>query len=261
GRGRWRGRPGTGAAGRRGRSGAGVAAVGGRTRAGTKGADGMGGAVVAVVGARGGAGASVVAASLGRAAGRRRGPVGLVDLALVGGGLDVLLGVEQDPGVRWPDLADARGRLDGEDLLARLPRWASTWPRPWDGTARSPARSSAGRARAWGAAPSCARAGSTRRATLGRDGGLACDVARPARAGTRTAARRRPRPSRAGGRRSWPGTGRHRGGDARRHGGRRRPARVRSRARLDGPARAHPHGARRDLRRRAAPAVPRRAGR
>jgi len=100
-----------------------VAAVGGRTRAGTKGADGMGGAVVAVVGARGGAGASVVAASLARAAARRRAPVCLVDLALVGGGLDVLLGVEQDPGVRWPDLADARGRLDGEDLLARLPRW------------------------------------------------------------------------------------------------------------------------------------------
>ncbi|NDO90595.1 septum site-determining protein Ssd [Cellulosimicrobium composti] len=83
----------------------------------------MGGAVVAVVGARGGAGASVVAASLARAAARRRAPVCLVDLALVGGGLDVLLGVEQDPGVRWPDLADARGRLDGEDLLARLPRW------------------------------------------------------------------------------------------------------------------------------------------
>src|SRR5690606_28321007 len=83
--------------------------------------------------------------------------------------------------------------------------------RPWDGTARSPARSSAGRARAWGAAPSCARAGSSRRATRGRDGEPARDVARPARAGTRTAARRRPRPSRAGGRRSWPGTGRHRG--------------------------------------------------
>ncbi|ARU52045.1 hypothetical protein CBR64_11730 [Cellulosimicrobium cellulans] len=85
----------------------------------------MGGAVVAVVGARGGAGASVVASSLARAVARRRAPTCLVDLALVGGGLDVLLGVEQDPGVRWPDLADARGRLDGEDLLARLPRWGT----------------------------------------------------------------------------------------------------------------------------------------
>lgn len=85
----------------------------------------MGGAVVAVVGARGGAGASVVAASLARAVARRRAPACLVDLALVGGGLDVLLGIEQDAGVRWPDLADARGRLDGEDLLARLPRWGT----------------------------------------------------------------------------------------------------------------------------------------
>ena len=82
------------------------------------------GAVVGVVGARGGAGASVVAAALARGAARRRVRTCLVDLALVGGGLDVLLGVEAQPGVRWPDLSDARGRLDGDELLARLPRWS-----------------------------------------------------------------------------------------------------------------------------------------
>ncbi|MCB7135249.1 septum site-determining protein Ssd [Cellulosimicrobium marinum] len=82
----------------------------------------MDGAVVGVVGARGGAGASVVAACLARAAARRRVPACVVDLADTGG-LDVLLGVEDEPGVRWPDLADARGRLDGDDLAARLPRW------------------------------------------------------------------------------------------------------------------------------------------
>lgn len=80
------------------------------------------GAVVGVVGARGGAGASVVAASLARAA-RRRAPACLVELAAGGAGIDVLLGVESVPGVRWPDLDDARGRLDGDDLLERLPRW------------------------------------------------------------------------------------------------------------------------------------------
>ncbi|MBD8078881.1 septum site-determining protein Ssd [Cellulosimicrobium arenosum] len=81
-------------------------------------------AVVGVTGARGGAGASVVAAALARGAARgRRVPVCLVDLAAVGGGLDLLLGVEDAPGVRWTDLEDARGRLDGEDLAARLPRW------------------------------------------------------------------------------------------------------------------------------------------
>lgn len=80
------------------------------------------GAVVGVVGARGGAGASVVAASLARAAGRRA-PACLVELAGGGAGIDVLLGVEGVPGVRWPDLDDARGRLDGDDLLERLPTW------------------------------------------------------------------------------------------------------------------------------------------
>ncbi|WP_251152441.1 pilus assembly protein FlpE [Cellulosimicrobium sp. Marseille-Q4280] len=82
------------------------------------------GAVVGVAAARGGAGASVAAAALARAAVRRRAPACLVDLAGAGAGLDVLLGVEDEPGVRWPDLGDARGRLDGVDLLGRLPRWS-----------------------------------------------------------------------------------------------------------------------------------------
>lgn len=39
----------------------------------------------------------------------------------LGGGLDVTLGIEQERGVRWPDLAAARGRIDGSELLRRLP--------------------------------------------------------------------------------------------------------------------------------------------
>ena len=39
----------------------------------------------------------------------------------LGGGLDVTLGIEQERGVRWPDLAGARGRIDGPELLRRLP--------------------------------------------------------------------------------------------------------------------------------------------
>lgn len=39
----------------------------------------------------------------------------------LGGGLDVTLGIEQERGVRWPDLAAARGRIDGPELLRRLP--------------------------------------------------------------------------------------------------------------------------------------------
>ena len=39
----------------------------------------------------------------------------------LGGGLDVTLGIEQEPGVRWPDLAGLRGRVDGSELVRRLP--------------------------------------------------------------------------------------------------------------------------------------------
>lgn len=87
---------------------------------------------VAVVAARGGAGASSFAAALarralarqdgGRGAGgrRRRSGVVLVDLA-TGPGLDVLLGLEREPGPRWPDLAHGAGV---GAALAELPEWA-----------------------------------------------------------------------------------------------------------------------------------------
>lgn len=80
------------------------------------------GVVVGVVGARGGVGASTFAALLaGRLAGRTA--TVLVDLA-GGAGLDVLLGLEGDPGPRWPDLTGA-GDLPGARVLDALPRWGS----------------------------------------------------------------------------------------------------------------------------------------
>lgn len=115
-----------------------------------------GGRVIGVVGARGGIGASSLAAALahslargrgaaelpgrvgsarrgsrGRGSGRggwrrgRSGPgaVALVDLG-AGGGLDVLLGVEGVGGLRWPDLAGARGEVSGAELTALLPTWS-----------------------------------------------------------------------------------------------------------------------------------------
>ncbi|SFB00072.1 helicase/secretion neighborhood CpaE-like protein [Cellulomonas marina] len=78
--------------------------------------------MLAVVGARGGAGASTVAAALARVGGPRTATV-LVDLVPDGAGVDLLVGVEDDAGVRWPDLAGARGALDGDELVALLPRW------------------------------------------------------------------------------------------------------------------------------------------
>lgn len=79
-------------------------------------------ASVAVVGACGGAGASSLAAALAVVA-AREGPTALVDLDLHGGGIDVLLGAEAEPGARWPDLHAARGTVDPDDLAASLPRW------------------------------------------------------------------------------------------------------------------------------------------
>jgi secretion/DNA translocation related CpaE-like protein len=79
------------------------------------------GAVAAVVGAGGGAGASTFAAGLALAAAARSLRVLLVDADPVGGGLDVLLGVEDAAGVRWADLADTRGRLSAASLEQALP--------------------------------------------------------------------------------------------------------------------------------------------
>ncbi|MFC7878719.1 hypothetical protein, partial [Isoptericola sp. NPDC057391] len=86
-------------------------------------APGRGRRTVAVVGACGGAGVSTLAAAL--AQGLRRAEEGavLVDLDLPGPGADVLLGIEDEPGARWPELAAARGDVDGVGLVAALPRW------------------------------------------------------------------------------------------------------------------------------------------
>lgn len=77
---------------------------------------------IGVIGACGGAGASSFAATLARVRSRSR-PVALIDLDAAGGGLDVLLGIEESPGLRWPDLSSARGEVPGQDLLDLMPRW------------------------------------------------------------------------------------------------------------------------------------------
>lgn len=79
--------------------------------------------VTVVVGAVGGVGASTLAALLARRRAAAGGPALLVDLDLGRGGIDVLLGLERAPGVRWPDLAGVRGTLALDDLDGLLPRW------------------------------------------------------------------------------------------------------------------------------------------
>ena len=78
--------------------------------------------VLAVGGSCGGAGASTLAAALAVAAAPGE-PVGqlLVDGDGWGAGLDLLLGAEEDPGLRWPELAEVTGRVSGSALAAALP--------------------------------------------------------------------------------------------------------------------------------------------
>ena len=79
--------------------------------------------VVGVVGAVGGVGASALAAVVARlavAAGRAG---ALVDLDPAGGGLDVLLGIEHDPGPRWGDVLGQQGGFPPDRLMAALPTW------------------------------------------------------------------------------------------------------------------------------------------
>lgn len=79
------------------------------------------GHVIAFVPASGGVGATSLAAAVavrGAAAGRR---TVAVDLDRLAGRLDVVLGVEEQPGWRWPRLAGVAGLVDGGLLARQLP--------------------------------------------------------------------------------------------------------------------------------------------
>jgi secretion/DNA translocation related CpaE-like protein len=76
---------------------------------------------VAVMGARGGAGASTFAAALGLAAARRGDDALLVDVDAFGGGVELVVGCEAEPGLRWPDVATTKGRVSAGALRSALP--------------------------------------------------------------------------------------------------------------------------------------------
>lgn len=82
---------------------------------------GSDGRTIAVIGACGGVGASVFAAALAVAAHRSGQPVLLADCDRWGSGLDVVLGLESEDGVRWSDLAAPAGRLAPETLHRAVP--------------------------------------------------------------------------------------------------------------------------------------------
>jgi secretion/DNA translocation related CpaE-like protein len=80
--------------------------------------DGRRGTVVAVMGARGGAGASLFAAALALTASDAL----LIDADPWSGGIDLAMGSEAAPGLRWPDLVLQGGRLSYPALREALPR-------------------------------------------------------------------------------------------------------------------------------------------
>ncbi|WP_433891396.1 septum site-determining protein Ssd [Streptomyces sp. CA-111067] len=87
---------------------------------------------VGVVGGRGGAGASTLACALAVTAARTGRRTMLIDGDPLGGGLDILLGAERTGGLRWPDLADSRGRVNSGALEESLPRLENLSVLSWD---------------------------------------------------------------------------------------------------------------------------------
>lgn len=89
----------------------------------TDAADGAPGSAVTVglIGARGGAGASTLACALALSAARRGDTALLVDVDPQGGGIELVVGCESAPGLRWPDVAATQGRVSSGALRSALP--------------------------------------------------------------------------------------------------------------------------------------------
>lgn len=80
------------------------------------------GTTLAVLGGSGGAGASALATAVAVAEARTGGRALLLDCDPLGGGLDLVLGLEGAEGLRWSGLAVDTGRLGSGALLAALPK-------------------------------------------------------------------------------------------------------------------------------------------
>ncbi len=86
-----------------------------------EGPSGPPGRVLSVIGGRGGAGASVFAGAVAMAAARAGHSTMLVDCDPMAGGLDLVLGAENEQGLRWPDIRVRSGRVASSSLRAALP--------------------------------------------------------------------------------------------------------------------------------------------
>lgn len=93
------------------------------------------GRLVGVVGGSGGSGATTLACALAQWHATRA-PTLLVDADPLGPGLDRLLGMEQEPGVRWEALVETAGRLGARALREGVPRRDHLGVLTWAGLRR-----------------------------------------------------------------------------------------------------------------------------
>ncbi|MGI8578401.1 MAG: septum site-determining protein Ssd [Nocardioidaceae bacterium] len=87
---------------------------------------------VSLIGARGGAGASTFAAALALTAAKRRMRALLIDADPLAGGIELVLGCEQDQGLRWPEVAATQGRVSASAFRSALPEIDGLAVLSWD---------------------------------------------------------------------------------------------------------------------------------
>ncbi len=92
-----------------------------------------GAVVVGIVGGCGGAGASTLSILFAAGAAAWGFPVLLVDGDQWGGGLDFAMDAGELPGLRWPDLFNASGPINAEQLASALPKAAGISLLAWAG--------------------------------------------------------------------------------------------------------------------------------
>ncbi|CAN5197294.1 septum site determining protein [soil metagenome] len=77
--------------------------------------------LIGVMGGCGGAGASTLAAALAMSGARRGLTTLLIDGDPLGGGIDLIVGIEHAAGARWPEFTRTHGRINGAALREVLP--------------------------------------------------------------------------------------------------------------------------------------------
>lgn len=98
-----------------------------------------GGLVLGLTGGCGGAGATTAAIWIAQAAAGLGARVLVIDGDPWGGGLELALAAEETPGLRWPDLSQASGSIDPDQLADSLPVAGGFSFLSWPGSRERPA--------------------------------------------------------------------------------------------------------------------------